>query len=89
VLAEAFACGRPIVTTDVPGCRDAITDRNTGILVPPRDPKALAEAILELRQKPEERKKMGRNGRMLAEGAYSEKSITESVIAAYREFLPI
>ena len=45
VLIEAAACGRPVVTTDMPGCRDAIIDQVTGILVEPRDSYALADAI--------------------------------------------
>ncbi|MCH1993726.1 glycosyltransferase, partial [Achromobacter xylosoxidans] len=42
-LIEAAACGRAVVTTDVPGCRDAIDPGKTGLLVPVRDPQALAE----------------------------------------------
>ena len=41
VLSEAAACGKPIVTTDVPGCKDAIIDRSTGLLVALKDSKSL------------------------------------------------
>jgi glycosyltransferase involved in cell wall biosynthesis len=47
-LLEAALAGLPIVTTDMPGCRDVISDRSTGLLVRPRDPRRLARAILEL-----------------------------------------
>ncbi|TPG42876.1 glycosyltransferase family 1 protein [Sphingomonas koreensis] len=46
-ILEALASGRPVITTDLPGCRDAIVDRRNGRLIPPRDPEALARAILE------------------------------------------
>ena len=45
VLIEAASCGRPVITTDVPGCRDAIIEGKTGFLVPPKDSKKLAERI--------------------------------------------
>ena len=44
-LAEAAACGRAVVTTNVPGCRDAIEPNKTGFLVPAKDAKALAEKL--------------------------------------------
>jgi glycosyltransferase involved in cell wall biosynthesis len=47
-LLEAAAAGRPIVTTDVPGCRDVLAGRGFGVLVPPRDGSALAEAVAGL-----------------------------------------
>jgi glycosyltransferase involved in cell wall biosynthesis len=47
-LLEASACGRPIVTTDVRGCREVVTDRVTGLLVPPRSAEALASALATL-----------------------------------------
>src|SRR5690606_39362225 len=47
-LIEAAACGRPVVTTDVPGCRDAIEPGVSGVLVPPRDSRALADAVASL-----------------------------------------
>ena len=47
-ILEALASGRPVITTDLPGCRDAIVDGENGRLVPPRDPRRLADAILEM-----------------------------------------
>lgn len=67
VLVEAGAACRAIVTTDVPGCRDAIEPGVTGLLVPARDAAALAQAIGTLLADPERRRAMGRAGRRLVE----------------------
>ena len=58
-LVEAAACGGAVITTDVPGCRDAIEANETGLLVPIKNAKALAEAIKYLAKKPNLRKRMG------------------------------
>ncbi len=60
VLAEAAACGRPVITTDVPGCRDAIVPGVTGLLVPPQDAEALSVAIERLIADPGMRARHGR-----------------------------
>ncbi len=80
VLAEAMACGRPIVTTDVPGCRDAVGGDDTGFLVPPRDANALAGAIFELFKDKSVRQVMGRNGRNKVERELSEARITKTML---------
>ena len=87
VLAEAAACGRPIVTTDCPGCRDAIEPDVTGLLVPPRNAPALAAAIRRLIEDPALRQSMGSAGRRLAERVYSIEMIVESHIGIYRALL--
>src|SRR5262249_34150682 len=79
VLIEAAACGRPVITTDFPGCRDAIEPNVTGQLVPVKDIDALACAIRRLVEDGELRKRMGEAGRRLAERRYS----IERVIAAH------
>ena len=61
-LLEAAACGRPIVATDVPGCREAVHHGENGLLVPPREPRALADAILALVDDPARRAAMGTEG---------------------------
>ena len=86
-LVEAAACGRSIVTTDVPGCRDAITPNVTGLLVPVKDPEALANAIQVLIENPEFRQKMGQAGRSLAEDAFAIEKIVEQHMCIYRELL--
>ncbi|PSJ23341.1 glycosyltransferase family 1 protein [Halomonas sp. ND22Bw] len=84
-LVEAAACGRPVVTTDVPGCRDAIESGETGILVPARDATALADAIQELVESPEQRRAMGQAGRELAEREFAIERIVDQHLAIYRE----
>jgi len=66
-LIEAAACGRAVVTTDVPGCRDAIDPGQTGLLVPVRDAQALADAIARLAEDAALRQTLGAAGRALAE----------------------
>ncbi|MBE94420.1 glycosyltransferase family 4 protein [Marinobacter sp.] len=86
-LVEAAACGRAVVTTDVPGCRDAIEPGVTGVLVPVKNPLALADAIQELIDAPERRLCMGKAGRELAERAFSIDRIVEQHLAIYKELL--
>lgn len=86
-LVEAAACGRAVVTTDVPGCRDAIEPGVTGVLVPVNDASALADAIQMLIEWPERRLGMGRAGRKLAEEAFSIDRIVDQHLAIYEELL--
>ncbi|EGS63003.1 MULTISPECIES: glycosyltransferase family 4 protein [Vibrio] len=86
-LVEAAACGRPVVTTDVPGCRDAITPEKTGLLVPVKNAIALADAIEVLVQDTALRKTMGEAGRVLAEEAFAIEKIVEQHMIIYRELL--
>ena len=59
---EAMASGKPLVATDIPGCREAVVDGQTGFLVPPRDPMALAEAMKKLIDDPRLAGKIWRGG---------------------------
>ncbi|MCP1455009.1 glycosyltransferase family 4 protein [Pseudomonas kilonensis] len=83
VLVEAAACGRAVVTTDVPGCRDAIDPNVTGLLVPVRDAMALADSLEELIQNAEVRQRMGVAGRALAERAFNIKKIVQQHLDIY------
>lgn len=83
VLLEAAACGRAVVTTDVPGCRHAIEPGLTGLLVPVRDAEGLAQAIETLLNNPEKRACMGKAGRKLAEKDFSLETISEHYLALY------
>lgn len=87
VLIEAAACGRAVVTTDHPGCRDAIEVDLTGVLVPVRDAVALAHAMQELIEKPEKRKKMGKAGRELAVREFAIEKVVDAHLAIYDELL--
>jgi glycosyltransferase involved in cell wall biosynthesis len=87
VLEEAAACGRPVVTTDVPGCRDAVEPGVTGLLVPAKDALKLAQAISKLVQDKSLRRQMGAYGRQLAESKYSIEHIVNAHLALYHEML--
>lgn len=84
-LIEAAACGRAVVTTDVPGCRDAIEPETTGLLVPVRDAEGLADAIQSLIEDPVRRKWMGASGRALAEREFTIETVVDAHLAIYRE----
>jgi glycosyltransferase involved in cell wall biosynthesis len=86
VLSEAAACGCAIITTDHPGCRDAV-EPDTGILVPIKDSVSLANAIEILLQNPKKIEKMGRAGRKLAEKKFSIESVCEKHMMVYQELL--
>ncbi|TPG20635.1 glycosyltransferase family 4 protein [Variovorax guangxiensis] len=85
VLIEAAACGRPVVTTDVPGCRDAIEADMTGLLVPVRDAVALAYAIERLVSSPALCRDMGVAGRRLAEAAFDLKIVVDAHLNLYKK----
>jgi glycosyltransferase involved in cell wall biosynthesis len=86
-LIEAAACGRPIVTTDVPGCREAVVDGSTGILVAERNYGALADALEQLILDRELRVAMGARGRALAEEKFGCSSVNAQTLAIYSQFL--
>lgn len=83
VLLEAAASGRPVVTCDVPGCRDAIEPESTGLLVPARDSVGLADAIQSLVGDYSLREKMGRAARRLAEESFSIEAVAERHLVIY------
>jgi glycosyltransferase involved in cell wall biosynthesis len=87
VLIEAAASGRPVITTDHPGCRDAIRNGETGLLVPVRNPKALADAIEILVADPELRHDMGASGRALAEGQFCMDKVVTDHLKIYKTLL--
>lgn len=84
VLVEAAACGRAIVTTDVPGCRAAITPGKTGLLVNVQDVASLAEGIRTLLTNPDLRKNMGMEGRKLAEAEFDIRKIVAEHLRVYQ-----
>jgi glycosyltransferase involved in cell wall biosynthesis len=87
VLLEAGACGRPVVATDVPGCREVVKDGVNGILVPPRDAGALSKAIARLLQDPLLRRRMGTQGRELVVKEFSLDQTSRQVLKLYGELL--
>jgi len=86
-LVEAAACGRAVVTTDVPGCRDAIEPDLSGLLVPARDAGALSQAVLRLAQDDDLRRKMGIEGRRLAEREFDIRKVAQAHLDIYETLL--
>ena len=86
-LLEAAACGRPIVATDVPGCREAVRHGGNGLLVPPRNARALADAILSLVGDPARRAAMGAEGRRRAETEFAAERINKETLQVYERAL--
>jgi glycosyltransferase involved in cell wall biosynthesis len=82
-LLEAAACGRPIVTTDVTGCRDVVRDGVEGLLTRPRDPAAAAHAIAMLARDPALRRRLGLNARARVEDRFTEAAVMRAVGALY------
>jgi len=87
VLIEAAACARPVITTDVPGCRDAIEPGITGLLVPARDSNALKVAMQHLLHNPELCVAMGRAGRALAERKFDVNQVVQTHLDIYSELI--
>jgi glycosyltransferase involved in cell wall biosynthesis len=87
VLLEAAACGRVVVTTDVPGCRDAIDPGVSGVLVPVRNAAALADALKGLINDPARCQAMGDAGRALAESAFDVRQVVASHLRIYQELI--
>ncbi|MDB3912011.1 glycosyltransferase family 4 protein [Paracoccaceae bacterium] len=87
VLIEAAACGRAVVTTDHPGCRDAIEPNKTGLLVPIKNALALADAIEYLIKNTNVRKRMGAAGRALAEKEFAIEKIVAEHMKIYQKLI--
>ncbi|MEF8866119.1 MAG: glycosyltransferase family 4 protein, partial [Salinibacter sp.] len=83
VLIEAASTGRPIVTTDVPGCREIVDDGENGFLVPPQDPSALVDRLHTLLHAPLLRQKMGRKGRRRVEDTFTADRVATMIVNAY------
>ena len=85
-LLEAAASGLSIVTTDVPGCRDVVTNGVNGWLVPVKNADALANALETLITNPELRRKMGNAGREIAKNQFSMAKVNRETLAIYDLF---
>lgn len=86
-LLEAAACARPIITTDVPGCRQVIDDGIEGILVPARDAAGLAAAMARLAGDEGLRQRMGRAARARAEARFGVDAVIAAHMALYRRLM--
>lgn len=86
-LLEAVAAGKPIITSDVPGCREVCLNRVNGLLVPAKDAGALSEAMRDLINNSEKRRAFGYQGRRIAEQYFSTQLIQEQTLALYQSLL--
>lgn len=86
-LLEAMAAGLPCVTTDVPGCREAVRDRENGYLVPPRNHEALAHALQQLIEDPDLRHQMGQRGRAMVMAEFASPIICQQTLHVYERLM--
>jgi glycosyltransferase involved in cell wall biosynthesis len=84
-LLEALAAGKPVIATDVTGCREVVRDGYNGLLVPPRDKRALAAALSRLLNDPKLRAVYGARGREMAETEFGSKWVIRPTLALYRK----
>jgi glycosyltransferase involved in cell wall biosynthesis len=88
-LLEAAACGRPMVATDVPGCREIVRPQETGLLVPADDAPALSAAIGKLAASQELRARFGAAARRLVVERFSAETIGRQTVDLYRRFVSV
>ncbi|MFO0827465.1 MAG: glycosyltransferase family 4 protein [Phycisphaerales bacterium] len=81
-VLEAMSVGRAILTTDAPGCRETVIEGENGYLVPVRDAKALADACIELCQKPELFQRLGARSRAYAESRFDSRTVNAQILKA-------
>lgn len=86
-IIEAMASGKPVVATDIRGCREEVVEGVTGHLVPVNDPVALAEAITKVITRPDLGKEMGEAGRQRAIKHFEEGAVVDREIEVYRELM--
>jgi glycosyltransferase involved in cell wall biosynthesis len=85
-LLEAASLGRPIITTDVPGCREVVIDRKTGFLCMPFSGRSLADKCFEyIAMSRQDKLAMGRESRKLAESKFDEKIVIDAYIDKIKE----
>lgn len=87
VVIQAMAAGKPVVATAVSGTPEAITDQETGILVPPEDPQAMAEAVLDLLHNNEKARRIAENGRKFVRATFSLEEHTKTLLGIYSSLL--
>jgi glycosyltransferase involved in cell wall biosynthesis len=82
-LIEAASCELPLVTCDIPGCREVVTDMVDGLLVPPRDVGALVQAISYLLDNKDQRERLGKAARAKALSKFDEKMVISNTLDVY------
>ncbi len=86
-MLEAASCGRALIVTDVPGCRHFVRHGVEGLIVPPNDPVALADAMQKLAENPELRTTMGQAARKRVLAGYTERHVRTAVLRIYENLL--
>ena len=89
IIMEAAACGRAVITTNVPGCRDAVKHNLTGILIPVRNSKALAGAIIYLLKNKVKLRQMGKKALLYAKENFEIQNIVYKNLQIYSELCSI
>ncbi len=84
-LLESASCGRAIITTDCPGCREIVSDMKSGLVVPAKSPKQLAKAILLLKKDKELRIKLAKNCYQLVKNELCEEIVMKKTLALYQK----
>ena len=80
-VLEAMATGRPIITTDVPGCRETVIHEKNGLLVSPKNPESLANAMMQLLEETEDKiQSMGRESFILTKHKYDVEKVNKSIV---------
>jgi glycosyltransferase involved in cell wall biosynthesis len=87
-VIEASAMGKPVVASALPGVSELIRDGETGTLIPPGNPRALARAIGDLLADPERMRALGNNGYRLAHDNFSRMTACQRIMAIYADALP-
>jgi glycosyltransferase involved in cell wall biosynthesis len=86
-VLEASACGLAVITTESTGARDAVVPEVTGLLIPPRNPEAISNSVLELFRDSEKRLRLGAAGRARVKDLYTNERVLGLAAAFYRELL--
>ncbi len=86
-LMEAAACARPLIATDVPGCREIVVPEQTGLLAPPGDPASLAEALRRMVEDAELRRRCGAAARERVVSGLDAGTVGRETVAVYRSLL--
>jgi glycosyltransferase involved in cell wall biosynthesis len=85
VILEAFACAAPVITTAMGGLGELVETGSTGLVVPPNDPAALADAISDLVDAPDVARAMGRHGRQVVEDRFGPAEHLQALEQAYEQ----
>ena len=84
---ESFACEVPAIVTNIGGCPEIVEHRKNGLIIPVRDIPALYDAVIWMRDNPEERRKMGKNGRNTVLDRYDHNKSIRKMIAIHENLI--